>query len=171
MCTRALCPSRRMVSTMPSAVSGLTNDDAPSAGVAPSGRTRHWSAEMQRYCAYIAPPMTATVLPIKACAAGDEPASTTTPAPSLPTGMDASRRPAMLRIAPSGTRAVTMGRSAVPLALAVLMSAAPNSRPRSDGLRGEASMRMSTSSGPGCGVSMLSSDSSSSPLLLICERS
>jgi hypothetical protein len=34
-----LCPSRRMVSIMPSAVSGLTNDDAPSLADVPSGKT------------------------------------------------------------------------------------------------------------------------------------
>jgi hypothetical protein len=95
VCTSAVWPSRRIVSTMPSAVSRVTNDDAPSAGVAPAGSTRHWSAAMQRYCAYIAPPSTETVLPGSTCAASDEPAATTTPAPSLPTGIDASMRPAI----------------------------------------------------------------------------
>src|SRR5258708_7117334 len=40
VCTRALWPSRRMVSTMPSAVSGLTKHEAPSAGLVPGGSTR-----------------------------------------------------------------------------------------------------------------------------------
>src|SRR5690242_16797747 len=88
VCTSALWPSARMVATMPSAVSGLTKQEAPSAGVVPAGSTRHCAALMQRYCEYMAPPSTATVLPISACAAGDEPACTTTPAPSLPTGRD-----------------------------------------------------------------------------------
>ena len=41
MCTNAVWPSRRMVSTMPSDVSGLTKDDAPSAGVAPAGSAKY----------------------------------------------------------------------------------------------------------------------------------
>ena len=88
VCTSALCPSARMVATMPSAVSGLTKQEAPSAGVVPGGRTRHCTALMQRYCEYMAPPRMATVLPSSACAAGEAPACTTTPAPSLPTGRD-----------------------------------------------------------------------------------
>ncbi len=89
-----------------------------------------------RYCEYIAPPKMATVLPSSACAAADEPAPTTTPAPSLPTGIDWSSRPAMLVIRPSGMRAVTTGFAGVPDCLAVLMSAAPNRSPRSEGLIG-----------------------------------
>ena len=53
----------------------------------------------QRYCAYIAPPIIATVLPISALAASDDPVLITTPAPSLPTGIDSSSRPAIARIA------------------------------------------------------------------------
>ena len=74
VCTSALWPSRRMVSTMPSAVSGLTNHDAPSAGVVPAGSARTSLTFMVRYCEYIAPPIIATVLPSSACAASDEPA-------------------------------------------------------------------------------------------------
>lgn len=70
-----------------------------------------------------------------------------------------------------GTVAVTTGRSAVPDTLAVDMSAAPSSRPRSEGFIGEASMRTSTSSGPGAGKATSASDSSSSPLALMRERS
>ena len=171
VCTKALWPSRRMVSTMPSAVNGLTNDEAPSAGVAPAGSSRHWSAGMARYCWYIAPPSNATVLPSSACAALDAPAWTTTPAPSLPTGIDSSSRPAIAFIAPSGTRAVSTGSAAVPDWMAVLMSAAPNSKPRSDGLSGAPSIRTNTSSGPNCGSGTLTRESSSSPLRLISERS
>ena len=171
MCTRALWPSRRMVSTMPSAVSGLTKHDAPSAALAPSGSTRHWSARMARYCAYIAPPSTATVLPSSACAVGDAPAATTVPAPSLPTGMDWPTRAAMLFIARSGTCAVTTGRAGVPEARAVAISAAPNSNPMSDGLMGVASMRTMTSSAAGSGVGTSCSEISSSPSGLMSERS
>ena len=62
---------------------------------------------MQRYCAYIAPPMIATVLPSSACAAGEAPALTTVPAPSLPTGSDWSARPAMAFMNLSGMRALS----------------------------------------------------------------
>src|SRR3954464_12177472 len=88
VCTRAECPSRRMVSTIPRAVKGLTKDDAPSVAVAPSGRTRHAEASTARYCEYIAPPASPTVSPTRGGAGGDEPAATTVPAPSLPTGSD-----------------------------------------------------------------------------------
>src|SRR5450432_2398186 len=114
-----------MVSVMPSAVSGLTKHDAPSASVAPAGSGRHSLTRRQRYCAYIAPPIIATVLPINAFAASDDPVLITTPAPSLPTGIDSSSRPAMAFIAASGTLADITGDSFVPDALAVDISAAP----------------------------------------------
>src|SRR5713226_830576 len=114
VCTSALCPSERMVSTIPSAVSGFTKQEAPSAGVVPGGNLRHCTALIQRYCEYMAPPRIATVLPISACAVGDAPAWMTTPAPSLPTGSDCSRRPAIAFITPGEMLAVTAGLSAVP---------------------------------------------------------
>ena len=131
---------------MPSAVSGFTKQEAPSAGVVPDGNTRHCSALMQRYCEYIAPPRTATVFPTSAWAWGDEPALMTTPAPSLPTGSDCPRRPAIIASTGGKSFAVITGRSAVPAASAAVISAPPKSRPRSDGLRGEASIRTITSS-------------------------
>ena len=133
-----------MVSVMPSAVSGLTNQDAPSAAVVPAGSGRHSLTRSVRYCEYMAPPIIATVRPISAFAASDDPVLTTTPAPSLPTGMDSSSRPPIARIPASGTFAVMTGSSFVPDAFAVLMSAAPVSRPRSDGLIGVASTRTTT---------------------------
>src|ERR1700704_6709279 len=160
-----------MVSTMPSAVSGLTKHEAPSAAVVPGGSTRQSVTFIRRNCAYMAPPIIATVLPSSALAASDEPALITTPAPSLPTGIDSSSRPAIAFIIASGTFAVTTGESLVPDAFAVDMSAAPTNSPRSDGLIGEASTRTTTSSGPGSGVGTLASDISSSPLFLISERS
>src|SRR5262249_45484502 len=60
---------------------------AVSAGVVPSGSSKHCAALIARYWAYIAPPRMATVLPSSACAAGDDPALSATPAPSLPTGI------------------------------------------------------------------------------------
>ena len=171
VCTSALWPSRRMVSTMPSAVSGLTKHDAPSAGLVPGGSTRHWSSLMVRYCAYIAPPSSATVLPSSACAAADEPAATTTPAPSLPTGSDWPARPAIARSARSGTRAVALADAPLPDVASVSRSAAPNSKPMSDGLIGAASTRTTTSVGSGGATSTACSASSSSPLAWISERS
>src|SRR3954462_15274995 len=114
-----------MVSTMPSAVNGLTKQDAPLAGLVPAGNGRHSLTFRHRYCAYIAPPIMATVLPINALAASDDPVLITTPAPSLPTGIDSSIRPAIAFILASGTWAVTTGACFVPEALAVAMSAAP----------------------------------------------
>src|SRR3954468_2217258 len=119
-----------MVSVMPSAVSGLTKQEAPSAGVMPAGNGRHSLTFKQRYCAYIAPPIMATVLPSNAFAASDDPVLITTPAPSLPTGMDSSRRPAIAFIAASGILAVTTGLSFVPDILAVDISAGPIRSPR-----------------------------------------
>jgi len=113
----------------------------------------------------------ATVFPISACAAGEVPAWTTTPAPSLPTGNDCSRRPAIAFITAGEMLAVTTGFSAVPDALAVLMSAPAKRRPWSEGLMGEASMRTITSSGFGSGVVTLASDSSRMPSVLTVERS
>src|SRR5882672_9039921 len=160
-----------MVSTIPSAVSGLTKEEAPSAGVVPGGNTRHCTALMQRYCEYMAPPRMATVFPISACAAGDAPAWTTTPAPSLPTGSDCSRRPAIAFITAGEMLAVTAGLSAVPDALAVLMSAPPKRSPWSEGLMGAAPMRTMTSSGLGSGVGTLTSESWRLPSCLTVERS
>src|SRR5260370_42314832 len=81
VCTRALWPSRRMVSVMPSAVSGLTKQEAPSAGVMPAGSGRHSAAFRQRFCAYLATPLLATVLPVFALAASAHTVLMTTPAP------------------------------------------------------------------------------------------
>jgi hypothetical protein len=67
--------------------------------------------------------------------------------------------------------AVTTGSSAVPDALAVLMSAPAKSSPWSEGLMGEASMRTITSSGFGSGVATLTSDSSRMPSFFTVERS
>src|SRR6201998_2900172 len=109
VCTRPECPSRRMVSVIPSAVFGLTNDDAPSPAVPTPGRTRHAEASTARYCVYIAPPAIATVFPTSAWAAEDSPAATTVPAPSLPTGSDLSSRADSPPRVASATEAMTMG--------------------------------------------------------------
>src|SRR5260370_2536572 len=149
----------------------LKKEEGQWGGVMPAGSGRHSLTFRQRYCAYMAPPIMATVLPISALAASDDPVLITTPAPSLPTGIDSSSRPAIARMAASGTFAVTTGESLLPDAFAVDMSAAPTRSPRSDGLIGDSSTRTTTSSGPGSGVGTLTSDISSSPLLLISERS
>ena len=106
--TSALWPSRFMVSVMPSAVSGLTNHEAPSAALVPAGSGWQSVAFSRRYCAYIPPPTIDTVLPFSACAASDEPALITVPAPSLPTGMASSSRAARKGRDVAGTFAVTL---------------------------------------------------------------
>lgn len=66
VCTSAVWPSWRIVSTIARAVSGLTNIDAPSAVLAPSGSTTHDSAGSRRSSAYIAPPSIPTLRPSSA---------------------------------------------------------------------------------------------------------
>ena len=157
-------PSSRMVPTMPSAVSGLTKQEAPSRGVASSCSSSASAAFTARYWPYIAPPRMATVLPISACGRGEAPASTTTPAPSLPTGSDWPSRGAAMRAHNcGGIFAVTLASSPEPETLAVERSAGPSSRPRSDGLIGEASTRTRISSSSGVGIGTRASDSCSSP--------
>src|ERR1700758_3663769 len=170
VCTRPECPSRRMVSVIPSAVIGLTNEDAPSLAVAPSGRTRHAEASTARYCEYMAPPAIATILPTRAWAAEDDPAATTVPAPSLPTGSDLSSRADSAPRVAFATGAVTTGRSGVPATFAVVMSALAMRRPKSDGLIGEASTRTNTSLAPGFGTGTSCSESSSVPPDVTNER-
>src|SRR6476620_1956246 len=160
-----------MVSSIPSAVSGLTKDDAPSLAVAPSGRTRHADASTNRYWEYIPPPAMPTAFPSKACAAGDEPAATTVPAPSLPTGSALSTRAESPASAPGPIGAVTVGRSGVPATVAADMSAPAISTPRSDGLIGDASTRTSTSLAAGTGTGASRSESSSVPSDVTNDRS
>jgi hypothetical protein len=110
-------------------------------------------------------------LPFSACAASEEPALTTVPAPSLPTGIDSSSRVARNGSAEGGTGAVTFTESPLPVDVAFERSAGPVSRPRSDGLMGVASTLTTTCSGPGSGTSTRTSDSSSWPSVEIRERS
>src|SRR5260221_4445127 len=146
--TSALWPSRFMVSVMPSAVSGLTNHDAPSAAVVPAGSGWQSAAFSRRYCVYMAPPTIDTVLPLSACAAGEAPALTTVPAPSLPTGIDLSSRAARNGSVWGGTLAVTTMLSPLPLVFAALMSAGPTSVQSYDGLLGQSSTLTRTRSSP-----------------------
>src|SRR5258708_12898607 len=118
-----------MVSTIPSAVIGLTNDAAPSAARAPSGSSRHADALTQRYCVYMAPPATATTLPSRARAASEAPAATTVPAPSLPAGRDCPTLAVAARAAAAGRGAATTGRPGVPPPLARVNPAPPRRRP------------------------------------------
>ena len=162
---------RRMVSIMPSAVIGLTKDDAPSLAAVPSGNTRQADASTARYCEYIAPPTIATVFPTSAWAASDEPAATTVPAPSLPTGSDWSSRAASPFNEDCPMGAVTTGRSGVPATVASDMSAVATRRPRSEGLIGAASTRTNTSLCPGIGTATSCSESSRLPAEVTSERS
>ena len=156
---------------MASAVSGLTNADAPSAASVPSGSSRHCDARTIRYCAYIPRRRRR-----RSGRPGIEPAPRTRPrSPCRPlhcrpaaTGPAGPPPPA----GPGpGTSAVMTGCSGVPDALAVLRSAPASSRPRSDGLMGAASTRISTSSGPGSGTSTVASDNSSRPSAVTNDRS
>src|SRR5271169_5374861 len=160
-----------MVSSIPRAVKGLTNDDAPSFAVAPSGKTRQVEASTTRYWVYIAPPAIPTLLPKRACAADDDPAATTVPAPSLPTGSDLSTRAESARSVSFVSDAVITGRSGVPATCAVVMSAPARRSPKSDGLMGEASTRTNTWLTEGTGVGTSCSDSSSMPCDVTNERS
>ena len=88
MWTRPVWPSRRMV--LDHAERGQRIDEAGGAVARASRRRAAPARRRPSRCgtgAYIAPPRMATVLPISALAA-PAPASTTTPAPSLPTGSD-----------------------------------------------------------------------------------
>src|SRR3546814_11148176 len=82
--TIALWPSIRIVSVKARLVSGLTKQEAPSAGSVPSGRAITICTGRQRYSAYISPPSSATVLPSSDCASGDPPAASTFPHPTFP---------------------------------------------------------------------------------------
>ena len=62
VCTSAVCPWIRVVSTMPRTVIGLTKQDAPWAGVTFAGSDTHWAAGTQRNRAYISPAKVATVV-------------------------------------------------------------------------------------------------------------
>src|SRR6202051_1383767 len=160
-----------MVSSIPRAVKGLTKDDAPSFAADPSGRTRQVEASTTRYWVYIAPPAIPTLLPKRACAADDDPAATTAPAPSLRAGSGLSTRAERPAKARSPNNAVTMGRSGVPATVAVVMSAPAIRTPRSDGLIGEASTRTNTSLAAGVGTATSCSESSSVPCDVTNERS
>src|ERR1700704_4222975 len=160
-----------MVSSIPRAVNGLTNDDAPSLAVAPDGKRSHAAASTTRYCEYIAPPAIPTVFPSSACAADDWPAATTVPAPSLPTGSGFSIRAERPASAPAPNDAVTTGRSGVPATVAVVMSAPAIRTPKSDGLIGEASTRTNTSLVAGVGTGTLCNERSSVPCDVTVERS
>ena len=149
----------------------MTKDDAPALAVAPSGKTRHAAASTTRYCEYIPPPAIPTVFPRRAWAADDEPAATTVPAPSLPTGSDLSTRAESPPRPPAPNEAVTMGRAGVPATVAVVMSAPGMRTPKSEGLIGEASTRTNTSLAPGVGTGTSTNESSRVPFDVTNERS
>jgi hypothetical protein len=119
----------------------------------------------------MAPPARATVLPSNAWAASEEPAATTTPAPSLPTAMDSSSRPFNPRSTLGAMGAETVTPAPDPVEVAWVRSAPPISRPRSEGLIGAASTRMTTSSSAGVGIGTSTSERSSVPAPVTRERS
>src|ERR1700728_327451 len=77
----------------------------------------------------------------------------------------------MAGMAFSGIEAVTVVPAPVPETFAVVMSAAPKSRARADGLSGAASTRRTTSSAAGAGIGTATSESSSVPSALTRVRS
>ncbi|MDT5081017.1 MAG: hypothetical protein QOJ80_5654 [Mycobacterium sp.] len=93
------------------------------------------------------------------------------PAPSLPTGRDWSSRADSAPSDPAPNDAVTTGRSGGPATVAVVMSAEATSRPRSEGLIGEASTRTKTSLVAGVGTATSRRESSSVPSDVTNERS
>ena len=97
-----------------------------------------------------------------------EPAATTTPAPSLPTGIDWSRRPAMARISAREWSPVTPSVAGAGRWPCHVRRAEQEAQ--SDGLIGEASTRTTTSSAR-VGRRPSGSESSSSPLAFTSERS
>ena len=144
-----------MVSTIPSAVSGLTKQDALSAEVTPSFMTKQAAAFTQRYCEYIEPPATPTVFPTRS-SNSLLPALTTTPPPSLPTGRDWSNLVSNILKRPSGISIVTTAASPSPETDMEDTSAGPINSPKSEGFIGEASIFIRTSSSLGSGISVLS---------------
>mmetsp|Transcript_111989 Transcript_111989/g.311820 ORF Transcript_111989/g.311820 Transcript_111989/m.311820 type:complete len:273 (-) Transcript_111989:19-837(-) len=162
--TNALWPSRRMVSTIPSAASGLMNHAAACAGVTPSGNGWHCAVRRVLYSAYISPPMTPTTFPKSAWAWSELPAFTTTPAPSFPADSGRSRRPPCELMTLGGTAAASAGPVGPPAACRrVPTSADASSSSMSEGLRGVASMRTTTSLGFGSGIGTEASDISTTP--------
>ena len=148
----AFCPSMSRVSINPSAVMGLTKQDAACSAEMTSGNARHCSAGRQRYPAYISPPNMPTRRPNKACAASPDPAAITRPLPSLPTGSQWPTLGAMALMAAGGTSNTKAGCPSRSVARTLDKSAAPNMSPRSDGLMGAASIATSTSPAPGSGI-------------------
>src|SRR6185503_15991684 len=148
---------------MLNAVSGFTKQEAACCAVVPLGNTSASTAFATLNCEYIEPLATATSFPMSACAAGDDPALTTVPAPSLPTGMDSSKRALNAGIARSRMLAVRTGLAVAPDCFAVFMSTGPRSRAMSDGLIGVASTRITISSAAGSGVGTETSETSRTP--------
>src|ERR1700733_8451731 len=153
---------------MPSAVNGLIKAEAPCLDVAPAGNNKQSAILATRYWAYIPNVRVATRRPSHARASS--PASTTTPAPSLPTSIAWSSRPATDASRDWGTTAVAIGRSAVPPAVKVDASAGPTNIPKAEGVIGLASTRTTTSAAAGTGTTASSNDNSSFPSEVTFDR-
>ena len=131
--------------------------------------TKQLAAGTHLYCEYIAPPAKPTVLPIISFTFS--PASTTTPAPSLPTCIDSSILCFIAPIRAGCIFIVVIVSSSDPDVLIDEISAAKLKRsPRSDGLIGAASIFISTSSADGVGTFEVFIDSSMFPSLVTSER-
>ena len=171
---QGLVPLARMVPIIPRAVSGLTKHDAPSAARR-AGRQRqtliHLDASILRI--HRAAQHRDRLTQQRLRGSGDAPASVTTPAPSLPTGMEMSMRGAIACTA-FGTqgRGQHAAAAGVPETLALLQSAFASKQPEVrwvDRRRLDANDDFIRRRRPESRCS--ASDSSISPLFLARERS
>ena len=150
---------------MPRAVSGFTKHEAPSAGVVPSGKTRHWlgldAAELRVHGAAENRHRPAHQRPGFGRRNRHAPPRPRLRCRPATTGPCARRCP---RNMAGGMLAVTTGLSGEPETFAVDTSAPPNISPRSEGLMGDASTRTTTSSAASApAIGTLVSESSRMP--------
>ena len=150
---------------------GLTNDEAPTLAGVPSGSSRHSDTSTLRNWEYICPPAAETVFPRSACAAGEDPAAITVPAPSFPTAIDSPSLPESERRKLGSIGALATGKPSRSVTCVLETSAPARSSPRSEGLTGAASTRMTTSFSFGTGIGISTNVSSSVPLSETVDRS
>ena len=146
----------------PKAVSGFTNEDADCVVVVPSFMTKQLVPLTLRYWEYIAPPARPTVFPIRCL--NSAPASSTIPPPSLPTFIDFPTLGFICFMRPSWIFIFATVSSPDPETLRESRLAAKLiSKPKSDGLIGDASTFIRTSSSEGFGLSHWTIDISMVP--------
>mmetsp|Transcript_25260 Transcript_25260/g.79702 ORF Transcript_25260/g.79702 Transcript_25260/m.79702 type:complete len:211 (+) Transcript_25260:519-1151(+) len=152
VCTMPMWCSRRIFSTMPRTVMGFTKEEAACLGVTPSGCS--WTSSILRHCTSVyVKPWTKTVLPRRCLACS--PASSTTPAPSLP--MPPHSPSCSPTSVPSGRGMSTKSRPdlSVQFTASSSLSLPKYMPPRSEGLMGAPPMRTTTWSASGFGTGIL----------------